>query len=344
MCFSSSLAFLIGSILFQNLKNGTFSLATFYARRIRRIFPALAVVLTTVLIISFIWLLPVDTRAVSLQALAGIGFVSNLLFWQQSGYFDVAAETKPLLHLWSLGIEEQFYLFWPLILWVAYRFRLPFLICALTLLASLTANLIFTHGQSVDSFYLPFTRVWELLAGTALAMVSLNNPRPRQPAWASNSLAVIGLALILYATIFFTKEQPFPGWRALFPVLGSVLIIAAQAPIGRQLLGNRVMRGLGIISYPLYLWHWPLLSFPKLLFTHPLSYFARVGVLAGSWHPSLAHYPLRRTAVSFRHITHPRRVDFTYCHARRYGPCQFWLSYSWAELSLPPRHRGMVGH
>lgn len=170
--------FLISSIIFRDLQGNNFSLTEFYIRRIRRIFPALIFVLATTFILSWYLLLADEFAQLGKHMRAGALFVSNLLLWRETGYFDVAAETKPLLHLWSLGIEEQFYIFWPLLLILAHKRRISLL--AITLLLSVVSFTLNIHGierNSVAAFYAPYTRFWELLCGSLLAWFSLHPPR-----------------------------------------------------------------------------------------------------------------------------------------------------------------------
>jgi peptidoglycan/LPS O-acetylase OafA/YrhL len=165
---------LISTIIFENLARHTFSFADFYARRVRRIFPALTLVLTASLLFGWFFLYPDEYIQLGKHIAAGAGFISNFVFWQESGYFDNVAETKPLLHLWSLGIEEQFYIVWPLMLWVAWKMKLNLLTLTLLVAAmSFALNIRYVHNDVVASFYSPQTRFWELLAGSVLAHATL---------------------------------------------------------------------------------------------------------------------------------------------------------------------------
>ena len=167
--------FLISTIIFENLEKGTFSFGEFYARRIKRIFPALTLVLVASLIIGWLVLLPDELNQLGKHVVAGAGFVSNLVLWSEAGYFDNSADTKPLLHLWSLGVEEQFYIIWPLLLWLASRqhFSLSTLVILIALF-SFTFNINAVSQDPVATFYSPLTRFWELLCGTLLAWYSLH--------------------------------------------------------------------------------------------------------------------------------------------------------------------------
>lgn len=243
--------YLITGLIVPRLDAGRFRFIDFYARRARRILPALAVVLVTVVVAGLSVLQFDKLEKLGIHALAGALFFPNLLLWSEAGYFDVASVRKPLLHLWSLGVEEQFYMVWPLLLVVLGRLRwrrLPVL--GVVVAASFAYSVYASLHQPVAGFYSPISRLWELGIGGMLAAW-----RPSIPF--RNAVSIAGLALILGSAILLGHSDPFPGVRALAPVAGSALVIAAGAPW----LGLRPIVGLGLISYPLYLWHWPLLSF-----------------------------------------------------------------------------------
>lgn len=258
--------YLITRILAGELSTGRFTLAGFYARRIRRILPALAVVLLACLCAGWFMLDPDDYRSLGAHAVAGVLFVPNLLLWQEAGYFDQAASLKPLLHLWSLGIEEQFYLAWPLALWLGWRAKMPLLPMVLAAaVASFVACELMLRQSPDAAFYLPHARAWELMLGAALAAragdgASIGTPRRARLAGAA------GLALVLGSFAWLDEAAPFPGHAALAPTLGAALLIMAgsQAWPGRRLLGHPLAVFVGRISYPLYLWHWPLLAMVRV--------------------------------------------------------------------------------
>ncbi|MBQ9578503.1 MAG: acyltransferase [Ottowia sp.] len=258
--------YLISTILLENLARDTFSFATFYMRRIRRIFPALAVVLVASFAFGWYSLFADEFAALGKHMAAGAGFVANLALWHEAGYFDTASELKPLLHLWSLGIEEQFYLLWPLLLWLAWKrkFNLPCVIVVL-LAASFVANVFLLHRDMTATFYAPYTRFWELLAGALLAWWH-QRPMSGEKQY-SNALSIAGFALLVLGFWKITKATPFPGAWAAVPVAGAFLLIAAgqRAWLNRVVLGNRVAVFFGLISFPLYLWHWPLLAFARII-------------------------------------------------------------------------------
>lgn len=254
--------YLISSIVFGNLENNSFSLVEFYARRIRRIFPALAIALATGMALAWFILLVDEQRQLGLHVAAGAGFVANLVLWSEAGYFDSDAAAKPFLHLWSLGIEEQFYIFWPLLLALVWKRKYSFLTVTVVIaIASFAANVLTIQADPVAAFYSPWTRFWELMTGGILAYLALHWPR----AWRINAnwQSASGLLMIAIALALLNKNAAFPGWWALLPTIGTCLIIAAGsgAWLNRKLLSSRLMVGIGLISYPLYLWHWLLLSF-----------------------------------------------------------------------------------
>ena len=262
--------FLITGIIARELDQQRFSLLAFYNRRIRRIFPALIVVLFATLVLGWLWMLPAAYTQLSADVVASAAFFSNFALLWQSGYFDIESAKKPLLHLWSLGIEEQFYLFWPLILMLAARLRLRILVVAAIIgIASFVLNVALIGPNPVATFYLPFTRAWELLAGAALAC---GWSHVSQTSTASNWRACIGLALIAAAVAVLDTTRTFPGWWAILPVAGAALLLSAPAAwVCRTLMASRPLVWIGLISYPLYLWHWPLLVFFGIIKFGPLT-------------------------------------------------------------------------
>src|SRR5450830_917750 len=302
--------FLISSILIKDLQAGTFSLGHFYARRIIRLFPALIAVLMFCLAFGWLALLADEYTLLGKHTLAGSAFISNLVFWSEASYFDVAAEAKPLLHLWSLGVEEQFYLAWPLILLLLWRIRAnpgP----AIAALAALSFALNIyqaTHNPTAD-FYSPLTRLWELLAGAMLASVA---DRWKPSLTLGNAMSLAGTLLIVVGLTTITPSSLFPGALALLPVIGAVLLIAAGSPglINRMILSNRLLVGLGLISYPLYLWHWPLLSFARIIesATPPLETRIALVILATAL--AWATYRLIERPIRLGHLKNPLAVRF----------------------------------
>jgi len=256
--------FIISSILFTENVEERFSLTTFYARRIRRIFPALAVCLTAVLAFGFVYLMPHELAQVGKHVFFGAGFLSNIALWSESGYFDAAATSKPLLHLWSLGIEEQFYILWPALLWMAFRMKanVPRLMAVL-FFASFAFNVVLSNTNIASDFYLPVSRFWELLAGAGLAWQRQMSLKPET----RSLISLVGLAALLTSVASFTPEMRFPGWPALLPVGGAMAIILAgpEAVVNRTVFSNPTVVFIGLISYPLYIWHWPFISYAYVM-------------------------------------------------------------------------------
>jgi peptidoglycan/LPS O-acetylase OafA/YrhL len=249
--------FLITRLILGEIEAGGFSALTFYARRVRRIFPALIVVLAASWLIGWFVLLPDAFTRLGKNIAAGVGFFSNLFQLWQTGYFAPDIAENPLVHLWSLGIEEQFYIFWPLtLLLIAASKRRHVYIFGLAA-ASFGASLLVYAGYKDWSFYSPLPRAWELLAGGLIAERQLARKEPDP--WMTRHqdlLAVIGIALILAGAFLLDKASLFPGFGALFPVVGAMLLIASgNSVVNRTLLSSRPMVLVGLISYPLYLWH-----------------------------------------------------------------------------------------
>lgn len=267
--------YLISSILLRNLERSKFSFSQFYARRIRRIFPALILVLAASLAFGAIALLPSELQELGKHIASAAVFLSNFTLWREAGYFDHASELKPLLHLWSLGIEEQFYLLWPLLLLWLWRLqpRRIALYVALLALASFAASLVIEPHSAVANFYLPFSRFWELGCGCLLASIEHSRPDKGSACAGRASqhwhslLAGVGITCIVVAVFLLDENTPFPGWAALLPTLGAACVILArpEAWLQRRVIACAGLVLVGLISYPLYLWHWPLLSFATIL-------------------------------------------------------------------------------
>lgn len=263
--------YLISVIIFKNLDAGTFSFNAFYMRRVKRIFPALLLVLVACYVYGWFTLFADEYKQVGKHVSAGAFFVSNIALYLESGYFDTVAETKPLLHLWSLGVEEQYYIFWPVIAYWLWKLKtaLPWVIGAI-LLGSFTLNILFVEVNSSAVFYLPITRAWELLGGTMLAYMVTHTSRPRtveSNAVIGNLLSLSGLALLGIAVVTIDRQKDFPGWWAVLPVMGAVLLILAgeKSWVNRFVLSRPLLVWFGLISYPLYLWHWPVLAYYRMV-------------------------------------------------------------------------------
>lgn len=274
--------YLISGIILDGLASGRFNFLDFYARRARRIFPALLCVLSSMMVFGFCLLERQDWLALLRQMLAGCGFVSNFLFWHQSGYFDRQAIYKPLLHLWSLAIEEQFYLLWPALLWLAVRARCSGWLIGLVAVGSFVCGVVLTRNDATAAFYSPLTRCFGLSIGALLAwwqcrtglqasgLFRLPGAPELSAATArllADGLGFGGAALIAGAFVFCSQQRAFPGFAVLAPTLGAAALVAAgpQSYLNRNLLAHPLAVAIGALSYPLYLWHWPLLSLANSL-------------------------------------------------------------------------------
>lgn len=279
--------FLISSIIFNNLDSNSFSFWQFYERRVRRIFPALLVVFLFCLAFGWFVLFADEYKQLAKHVFRGSYFVSNFTLLRESGYFDNAAETKPLLHLWSLAIEEQFYIVWPLLVFLFWKKKkhdqlLKAII--LIILASFVYGLWAVYHDKTLSFYSPLTRFWELLIGALLAYIKIYRKDFLRPLShkKTNLISFIGITLIALAILFIGKDEPFPGPLALIPTIGTAMIIFAgkETFINQKILGNKVLIWFGMISYPLYLWHWPLISFAKIINGDLLSLNIKIALVA----------------------------------------------------------------
>ncbi|MDF1720083.1 MAG: acyltransferase family protein [Minwuia sp.] len=256
--------YLIAGIIVADLKAGRFSILHFYERRARRILPALFLVMLACVPFAWLWLLPNDLLDFS-QSLAAVSvFASNLLFFQESGYFGTTNDVKPLIHTWSLAVEEQYYVFFPVLL--ALFWRRTRVIAALLIVifaGSLAISIYASYKYPEFGFYFIITRAWELLAGSFLAIYSQRLEGIRSNRVACTILGPLGVACIILAVLLFDDETPFPGFYAALPVGGTMLIILFSNPgtLVGKVLGSRAFVGIGLISYSLYLWHQPLFAF-----------------------------------------------------------------------------------
>lgn len=289
--------YLITEIIFRQIQGSDFSLVAFYAKRVRRIFPALIVVILATLAAGW-FLLPVkEFKSLGLNIAGSAAFAQNLVLLNEVGYFDTAAIKKPLLHIWSLGIEEQYYIAWPLLLLVVHRFRLNVLTACAFLSALSFAVCIYYMRHNVDrGFYLPTSRAWELLAGSWLAIVTAAYHQSTQMQQWKDRLALllhsviytagelprketlqnlgsaIAFLLIGFAAFKFSPSMRYPGYYALFPVVAAVILITcSKSVLNQKFLGCRPMVFVGLISYPLYLWHFPVLAYAHILLPEGVS-------------------------------------------------------------------------
>ena len=259
--------YLITTIIMTELAQGKFSIINFYERRARRILPALFLVMLVCIPFAWFWLLPSDMKDF-LQSLVAVSvFASNILFWRESGYFDAVAELKPLLHTWSLAVEEQYYVLFPLFLMLFWKLGKRWILITLGLVfvTSLAVAEWGAQNKSSAAFYLLRTRGWELLIGAFAAFYLSQANRKDFGKGLSEVAGWLGVALIIYAVFAFSKATPFPGFYALVPTIGTVLIIlfATQRTTVGKFVGNKAFVGIGLISYSAYLWHQPLFAFAK---------------------------------------------------------------------------------
>lgn len=304
--------FLISGIIWNRLAEDTFSFADFYARRIRRIFPALALVLMATLVAGFLLLYPDQLARLGKHTLAGAFFASNFVLLGEGGYFDIAAEYKPLLHLWSLSIEEQFYLLWPLLLFTMWRLRAPFLLCAIFLaLGSFWVNVHFTMQEPAAAFFNPLSRAWELLVGAMVAYKVRTRGALRGPL--ANIVSIVGMLLLAVSVAVLQRSSAFPGWMALLPTLGSALLLACapSASLNQYMLSSRLFVGIGLISYPLYLWHWPIFSLITIKSMGAISPSVGGLIVVSSLALAWITYTILETPIRLRHATNKVAIVLT---------------------------------
>ncbi len=309
--------FLISRLIYKDLHDGSFSLLEFYSRRIKRIFPALIVVLLVCAVVGAAILFPDEYQTLGKHIVFGAGFGSNFLLLNEVGYFDEAAENKPLLHLWSLGIEEQFYVIWPALILLCARWkRDPLSVATIICIGSFAWNIALSTANPNAAFYLPVTRFWELMIGCMLASLFsqggadagrilrsvpwFGNLNQRHRSVIMQAVAPLGVALIVLSVVLIDRERTFPGWWALLPTIGAALLIggAPAAPVVRYVMSNRVLVYIGLISYPLYLWHWPLLSFARIVHIREPTVLIKLAAVAAAF--GLA-------ALTYRFIERPIR-------------------------------------
>lgn len=255
--------YLITTIIVNEISDDNFSLINFYERRVRRILPALYFVIIVCLPFAWFWMMPFQLRDFSISIVAVVFFASNILFWKKSNYFEPDAEDNPLLHTWSLGVEEQYYLIFPLLVIFLWRFgNKPFIfILFLFTFASLFASDYFSRLYPSANFYLAPTRVWELLVGSLIALILRERVIKH-----SNILSSIGLTMILISIFTFDENTRFPSFYTLIPVVGAALVIlfsSSETLVGK-LLSFRIFVFIGLLSYSAYLWHQPLFAFARI--------------------------------------------------------------------------------
>lgn len=293
-------AYLITTLLLLNLQRGRFSYAAFYVRRIRRLFPALLLVLVSSLVAGWLLMTAFEYKLFGKQVAAAAVYLSNVLLWHEAGYFDIDSELKPLLHLWSLAVEEQFYLIWPPVLVLAWRrkWNLVGMVGVIALL-SFAADLFELDRDAAATFFSPATRFWELAVGSLLAVLehrSIDLLPDRK-----DLLAGLGFVLLGAGFVMNDGSGPFPGWCGWLPCSGAFLVLAAgpTAWLNRRILALRPLVWIGLISYPLYLWHWPLLSFAHIVNTAIPSVVTRVALSGLAFPLAWATYAFVEKPIRF---------------------------------------------
>lgn len=298
--------YLIGSLVYRDIREHKFSFLHFYERRARRILPALLTMLFVCDIIAFALLSPLELRDYCAQAVAAVASCSNIYYWLRSNYFNPVTALKPLLMTWSLGIEEQFYLLFPLVLFLLHKFAkrylFPFVAAGCLLSFVVCAATVYAYPSA--AFYLLPTRAWELGIGVVLAVYEVDRGGPMKLGRAGASvLGMIGLALILVSAVTFTESTRFPGFTALLPTIGAgCLIIAGTGFVNDKLLASRPMVFIGLISYSWYLWHWPLMSFARIV---------SGGLLSVPRAALIAIFSFGVAVISHRFIEQPFRRSLT---------------------------------
>ena len=298
--------FLITQSIQHDLKNHKFTIKNFYIKRIRRILPVLFVT-TMVTMVVAIFVLPIeDLKEFALSMVSVSFFSSNIFFWQHIDYFSVSAELKPLLHTWSLGIEEQFYIFFPLfMMWTAtWRSKKVFIATAIFTFLSFTlcaSSFGASHIQA--NFFLPITRFWELFMGVLLALFLARDREIKSSKTLDDIFALLGLGFIIAPLLLLDYNSVFPGINALYPVVGSVLIIYSGQrgeSFLVSILSNKIVRYIGLISFSLYLWHWSIIAFAKNIIIGEFSLSEQMFMLSLTFVLS---------ALSYRFVEEPFRRD-----------------------------------
>lgn len=257
--------YLISSIIIEEIKNNCFSIGDFYERRARRILPTLYVVIIVTLVSAYFFIQPKDLVSLAKSAASILIFSSNFYFWSERGYFGGATELKPLVHTWSLSVEEQFYLVFPILVFLFRNYlKILWLPLILIFCLSLGASAYVTLLHFDTAFYFPLTRAWELIAGVFCGLL-LSKPGFKTKSWLADVISIVGLLLIIYAYLLFDSTTLFPYVNALFPVVGSALFIifSRDANFVRRIFSGKIIVYIGLASYSLYIWHQPLFSLAR---------------------------------------------------------------------------------
>ncbi|MGJ5066769.1 acyltransferase family protein [Bradyrhizobium oligotrophicum] len=308
--------YLITGIIHKQMLSNRFSIADFYARRIRRIFPALITVVLVTFLIAWFFLPPRELKSLGTNIAGGAVFIQNFILLGQVGYFDLAADKKPLLHLWSLAIEEQYYIVWPLLLMLIGSWRRRSLAITVALAAaSFVACLIVQPRAPEYAFYLPVTRAWELLVGSGLALWVNGRsveagPRPLiDVALVRELIALAAMLAIVFAFWRYGRLTPHPGVHTLLPVLGAAALIATSGTlVHRYVLASAPAVFVGLISYPLYLWHYPLMAYARIQFIDAVPVWVMLAIIVASMVLAWATYRFIERPIRFGRRLVPLKV------------------------------------
>ncbi len=311
--------YLITSIVAAEMRQGSFSFSRFYERRARRLLPTLAVVLATCFVVGLFVMVPQDFEEFAHSMFYTLIFTANIFFADRGGYFDPSLNLAPLLHFWSLAVEEQFYLVWPLVLLALTRYLPGKVVVAVAVLIAISfaANVAILDGDARDAFYMPHTRAWELLLGCVLALAA-----PRLGRTMAHAAGVLGLALIAWAVFNLDHGAPYPGFWALVPTLGAVLVIwsGEHGPsLAGRLLSLRPLVFIGLVSYAWYLWHWPAIAFFRYEFGREP---------AGAEIAALIAVPFALAVLSWAYLEKPIRQRTWWPDRKRAIRAGFAVSFS----------------
>jgi peptidoglycan/LPS O-acetylase OafA/YrhL len=297
--------FLISGIILQQHHQKNFSWKNFYMKRIKRIFPSLILFLSFLIIIGFFCLFSAEYQLLGKHILMSSLFSNNFLLFTEAGYFDISSHFKPLLHLWSLGIEEQFYIIWPIVIYLCFRYNQSvFISMSLISIISFLINMIYIKESSQAVFYLPLSRIWELSIGGLTAFLyqkfstlHLENSR-------RNLFSMLAICMMFFSIIHLNQSILYPSWYALIPTLATaILIFFQQSFIHRYLLENSLLRMIGLISYPLYLWHWGLLSLAHIFYEGSIPHPVILIIILLSF--TLSYISYRFIEIPIRKNHHP---------------------------------------
>ena len=338
--------YLITTIIISEMAEDTFSLVHFYERRARRILPALFFMMVVCIPFAWLWLLPSELKDFGQSLVAVSTFSSNILFWREGGYFSMASELKPLLHTWSLAIEEQYYILFPIFLMFTWRLGLKWILVLLSIvfLVSIGVGLWGAYNSPAAAFFLLPTRAWELLVGVFVAFYLKYNSHSKSHT-VNQVLSLLGFGMIVYSNIAFEKTTPFPSLYALIPTIGAGLVIICAVPktYVYKLLRLKLVVGLGLISYSTYLWHQPLLAFGRHRVLVELSDLTLiilcVASLVMAWFSwKFVEMPFRsKTKVSRRSI-----FKFTIIFTLFFSATGFWLHDNSGALEYYPKEKQKV--